>query len=326
MACLIFFYIFITNVLLSQYRKIQLCPVQYNEYRERVFTEQDRQKLLMYKKVKTMILISRPLNTIQLYFRYIGISIRSQLQYRASFVMMSIGHFLITGIEIFGIWALFDRFGSLRGWRLPEVGLFYGMINIAFAIAEAVGRGFGIFARMVKSGDFDRLLLRPRSTAFQVAAQELQLFRIGRLSQGLIVLIWAGTALDVHWNIARICLTVFAILGGVSLFYGLFVLQATLAFWSTETLELMNTVTYGGTETAQYPLAIYKRWFQRFFTFIVPLACVNYFPVLAISGKSDPLGSPVWFQWFSPTVGIIFLFLSLQVWKVGVRHYRSTGS
>jgi ABC-2 type transport system permease protein len=248
------------------------------------------------------------------------------MQYRASFIMLAIGHFFVTGIEILGIWALFDRFGSLRGWSLAEVALFYGMINIAFAIAEAVGRGFDHFQNMIKSGDFDRLLLRPRSTALQVAAQELQLLRIGRFTQGLIVLIWAGIALDVQWNIARIGLAVFAIVGGASLFYGLFVLQATLAFWTIETLEIMNTVTYGGTETSQYPLAIYRKWFRKFFMFIIPLACVNYFPALAIIDKSDPLGSPVWFQWISPAVGILFLLLSLQVWKIGVRHYRSTGS
>ena len=107
-----------------------------------------------------MFLSFSPLNAIRLYFRYLGISIRSQMQYRASFVMMSLGHFLTTGIEIFGIWALFDRFGSLRGWRLPEVALFYGMINIAFAIAEAIGRGFDVFSRMVKSGDFDQFICR----------------------------------------------------------------------------------------------------------------------------------------------------------------------
>jgi len=39
----------------------------------------------------------------------------------------------------------------------------------------------------------------------------------------------------------------------------------------------------------QYPLAVYQRWFQRFFIYIIPLACVNYFPVLVILGRDDPL-------------------------------------
>jgi len=266
-------------------------------------------------------------NALQIYFKYIGISIRGQMQYRASFILTTIGSFLTTCVEFLAIWALFDRFKSLQGWRLEEVALFYGLVHVAFALAEGVGRGFDIFPGMVKSGNFDRLLLRPRSTALQVAAQELQLMRIGRLLQGLVVLLWATSALNVEWTIARVGLTMFTITGGVCLFIGLFIIQATLAFWTTESLEVMNTMTYGGNETAQYPLSIYRPWFRKFFTFIVPLACVSYFPALAILGRTDAaIGSPTWFQWTAPMIGIIFLIVCLQIWEFGVRHYRSTGS
>ena len=37
----------------------------------------------------------------RLYIRYLGISIRSQMQYRASFVMLTFGHFFITFLKIF---------------------------------------------------------------------------------------------------------------------------------------------------------------------------------------------------------------------------------
>ena len=151
--------------------------------------------------------------------------------------------------------------------------------------------------------------------------------RVGRLAQAVIVLVWAAGALDVPWSIARMALTVFAIFGGACLFYGLFVLQATLAFWTTETLELANTVTYGGTEAGQFPLSIYRPWFRKFFTFVVPLASVSYFPALAILGRDDPVvGSPAWFRCAAPLIGVTFLIVSLQIWRLGTRHYRSTGS
>jgi len=267
------------------------------------------------------------MTAVQLYFRYIGISIRSQMQYRASFVFMTIGHFLNTGVEVIGIWALFDRFKSLGSWNLPDIALLYGMISLAFALAESTARGFDSFSFKVRTGDFDRLLLRPRSTAFQVAAQELQLMRAGRFIQGLIVLLWAAFVLNVTWNPARISLTLFAILGGACLFYGLFIIQATLSFWTVETLELMNTVTYGGTEAGQYPLPIYRPWFRKFFTVVVPLACVTYFPSLAILDRSDTLlHSPVWFHYAAPAIGILFMITALRIWRFGVLHYHSTGS
>ncbi len=128
----------------------------------------------------------------------------------------------------------------------------------------------------------------------------------------------------VPWQIA---LTAFAVAGGACVFYALFVISATIAFWTTESLELMNTVTYGGTEAAQYPISIYKPWFQKLFIFFVPLACVTYFPALAILNRPDAaLNSPVWFQRLAPLVGVVFLWMSFRFWKIGVRKYRSTGS
>jgi len=99
--------------------------------------------------------------------------------------MMSVGNLAITAIEFLGIWALFSRFGSLGEWTLPEVALFYGMVHMAFAISEAAARGFDILHRQVRSGDFDRILLRPRSTVLQVMGLEFQLLRVGRFTQGL---------------------------------------------------------------------------------------------------------------------------------------------
>ena len=263
---------------------------------------------------------------IRLFFKYIAISIRSQKKDKTSFILKATCHFFVTFIEMVCILLLFQRFGSLLDWSLQEVAFLYGHINISFAITESIGRGFDLFSEQIKKGLFDRILLRPRGSAFQVAASEVQLLRIGRFSQGLVVLIWAAVTGSIRWSIQKIFLLLFGIFSGAALFYGLFIIQATMSFWSTETLELMNIVTYGGNETAQYPIALYKKWFQRFFTYIIPLACVNYFPMLAVFEKKCPLGSPLWFQWISPVFGFIFLVLCMQVWKFGVKHYQSTGS
>ena len=63
------------------------------------------------------------------------------------------------------------------------------------------------------------------------------------------------------------------------------VIQGALSFWTTESLEVMNLLTYGGVQAAQFPLGIYEKWFQNFLIFVVPIACVAYFPVLSILGR-----------------------------------------
>jgi ABC-2 type transport system permease protein len=266
------------------------------------------------------------LNAFKLYLRFAGMNIRGQMQYRASFIMLTLGSFLVTFIEFLGIAVLFTRFGVLKGWSLGEVGICYALVSICFGFSEAFGRGFDMFAYQVINGEFDRTLLRPRSTSLQVLGHDFQLMRFGRLLQGAVVLTWASIDTGIAWDPARVALLVFAIAGGIAVFIGLLIMQAAMCFWSTQSLEVMNSFTYGGIEATQWPLPIYRRWFANFFIFIVPLACVTYFPMLAIAGKPDVLGFPSWFRWTSPLAGALFLGISLLVWRYGVRHYRSTGS
>jgi ABC-2 type transport system permease protein len=267
------------------------------------------------------------MNALQLYLRYVLISLRSQMQYRVSFLLQSFAQFLITGSEFLGLAAVFQRFGQIRGWTLPEVGLFYGIISLAFAFAEAIPRGFDVFGRFVQTGDFDRVLLRPRAAALQILGQEFQLMRVGRLTQGLIVLVWSTRVLHLHWTIPKTALLLASIAGGACLFSGLIVLQATLCFWTVDSIEILNCTTYGGVEAAQFPLSIYRPWFRHIFVFLIPLATINYLPAHAILGRAETtIGAPLWTQYASPVVGVVFLALTLQVWRFGVRHYRSTGS
>lgn len=263
---------------------------------------------------------------LRLYLRYTAISIRSQMQYRASFLLMLIGQLLVTGTEFLAIWALFARFGSLRGYTLPQIALFYGVMIVGFGLAESFARGFDVFPRMIRAGDFDRLLLRPLSTPFQLAAQELQLMRAGRYVQALAVLGWACGSLGLLSCPSRLVLVGLMTLGCWALFYGLIVLQATLSFWTVDGIELMNSLTFGGTEVGQFPITIYRPWFRELFTFVVPIACVNVIPSRALFGRAA-LGAPALAGCYAaPLVGFAFLALALRAWRFGERHYCSTGS
>jgi ABC-2 type transport system permease protein len=265
-------------------------------------------------------------DAVRLYFKLVVIHLKSQMQYRASFLMMMAGNLLVSFIEFITIMVLFSRFDSLSGWSLAEVAMFYSLINVSFALSEAFGRGFDMFSLQVINGEFDRTLLRPRPTSFLVLSHDFQLMRFGRLVQGLVILVWASLNLGVAWNLLKIGLLIFSVCGGITVFTGLLIIQATMCFWSTQSLEVVNSFTYGGVEALQWPLPIFNRWFSRIFIFIIPLACVNYFPMLAVMDKSQGLHYPVWLPWISPLAGVLFLIVSLFIWSYGERHYRSTGS
>lgn len=267
------------------------------------------------------------MNGLRLYARYAAVSLRAQMLYPAAFLMVTGTQFLILVGIFAAMWALFDRFGMVRGWGFAEVALFFGLANLSFAFADMVARGFEAFGpEMIKTGDFDRLLLRPRATALQVLGHELRLTRLGRLAQGALALGFALSALPHALTVEHMLVLVTAVVGGAALFGGFLVLQATLSFWTVESLEIANTLTYGGVEASRYPLDIYQPWFARLLIGVVPLGCVIYYPGLYVLGRADPFGAPAWLLPLAPLSGFIFLGVSLAFWSFGVRRYRSTGS
>lgn len=267
------------------------------------------------------------MGSLPLFFRLVRASVGGQARYPASALLLTLGQFLGTGIEMVAVWALFHRFGSVQGWHIGEVALFYGLVNCMFAIADALGRGFDVLGtEFLRTGAFDRLLLRPRPLALQLMGHDFRISRLGRLLQGVAVLVFATHQAPIAWTPATVAVALFALAGGIALFLGILVLQGTLAFWTVESLEIANVLTYGGVQAAQYPLALYANWFRRVLTFVVPLACVAYYPALAILGKPDPLGAPAWMGALSPLAGFVFLAAAFGAWRLGLRRYSSTGS
>ena len=264
--------------------------------------------------------------TLRMAVRYAAANLRAEMQYRSSFLMESLGTLVSAAMNFLAIWALFGRFGSIGGWTLAEVALFYGVVHVVFAVAEAIGRGFDLFGPLIKEGALDRVLLRPRSTLLQVLGSSLAPKRIGRLLQGSVVLGWALSALDGGPALGDVGLLLWAFLGGVAAYFALLMLSAVLSFWTTETLELFAIVTRGGVETTQYPIPVFHRALRYLFLFVVPIGSVTYFPVVHVLGRPDPLGAPAAVAWLAPMAGFIFLSLTSVLWQLGVRRYTSTGS
>ena len=266
------------------------------------------------------------MNGTQLYFKLIAVCIRGQMQYRLSFFFQTLGQFLVTFSEFVVMWTLFQRFHQLGDWNFAEVAVFYGLVGVSFAIADSISTGFDRFGPMVRDGTFDRILLRPRSLILQIAGQDFTPKRIGRFIQAFVALIWGLSQLEVDLTVWRYGLIGAIVLSNVVVFVSLFLVQATISIWTIESLEAMNSLTYGGAEVARYPMTIYSEWVRKLFTYIVPLACCSYFPVVALLGQKDALGTGLAFQVCAPLLCIPFAVLCVQFWRFGVRHYTSTGS
>jgi ABC-2 type transport system permease protein len=261
-----------------------------------------------------------------IYRRMLGTRMRADWQYRTSFLLYLVGQTLLAATDFAAVVVVFSNVDQVAGWTGVEVAFLFGMSGLAFGIGDFLISPVEFCARHIKAGTFDQFLIRPVGAMWQLLGTEFALRRAGRAIQPAMVLVIALGLLDVGWTPAKALLVVVSIVCGTAIYGTLWVLTSCLAFWTTETQELANSVTYGGNEANRYPIDVLGRWLRRLMTFVVPLASVAYLPATWILDKPMPFGLPAAVAWSGPLVAVAMVALTRGVWGHAIRHYRSTGS
>ncbi|MFH8891300.1 ABC transporter permease [Streptomyces sp. NPDC054904] len=252
--------------------------------------------------------------------------IRSTMTYRTSFFLATFGNAAITLLDFAAIAIMFSHVDALGGFTLPEIALLYGSCSASLGLADLLLGNTDRIGSRIRDGSLDTMLVRPVPVLAQVAADRFALRRLGRIVQGLGVLTWAVSALDVDWTVGKVLLVPVMILAGAGIFGAVMVAGAAFQFAAGDAAEVQNSFTYGGCTMLQYPPTVFAKDLLRGVTFIVPLAFVNWLPALYVLGRPDPLGLPQWAAFVSPLVAFLVFLPASLAWRAGVRSYRSTGS
>ncbi|MFJ1894665.1 MULTISPECIES: ABC transporter permease [unclassified Streptomyces] len=269
---------------------------------------------------------SRMAEGVRAYGLIAAMWLRSTMAYRASFVMTAFGNFAATAFDFVAIMLMFSHVDVLGGYTLPEIALLYGAAGTAFGLADLVMGSMDRLGRRVRDGTLDTLLVRPVPVLAQVAADRFALRRLGRITQGVLVLGYALVTLDIDWTFARVLMVPLMLLSGAAIFGAVFVAGAAFQFFAQDASEVQNSFTYGGNTLLQYPPTVFAKDLVRGVTFVVPLAFVNWLPALYVLGRPYPLDLPDRVAFLPPVVAALCWVVAGLAWRAGLRAYRSTGS
>lgn len=265
---------------------------------------------------------------LRLYLRLVSMQVRSQMQYRVSFFLEALSTALLNGSYLLVVFLVLTRFEHIAGWTVGQVAFLAGMVEFSFGLMDMLFSGFdpGNFSAMVQQGSFDQLLLRPVNITLQVLGSKFMLRRLGRIFEGLVVIVIAVWLADITFTPGKLLYLPVVVASQVMAFGALFIAGSTLNFWTVQPVEAVNIVTYGGVELTSYPMSIYPVWVLRFFTYVIPFVFMNYYPALYILDKPDPLNFPPIAPFLAPLAAVLMLAVALLFWRFGIRHYQSTGS
>ena len=169
---------------------------------------------------------------MKLFFRYFLMELKSAMEYKLSFLLVALGQFIVSFSAFLGAAFLLQRFTSIKGYSMEMIMLCTASVLLQYTLAECLGRGFDNFPSLVKSGKFDRILLRPQNTMLQVMGSRFEFTRIGRLIQAVIFMAVGLNGANVAWSIGKIMTLIFMMIGGICLFIGIFIITAAFCFFT----------------------------------------------------------------------------------------------
>lgn len=258
---------------------------------------------------------------MKLYLNFIALNLKSQMQYKFSFFLATVGQFITAFTTFFGLYFIFSRVKAVDNFSYEQVLLCFAVVMMTFSLGEMFGGALAVFPSMLGNGEFDRALVRPRNVILQVLAPNIDFTRIGLLIQAVIVLCYAIPISGITWTWEKVLTFCLMIICGSVVFFGLFLLKAACSFFTVESVDFMNIFTYGARQFGRYPFSVYGDGVLTFLTFVIPLALFQYYPVLYLLDREQNRLFVL-----SPVISLLFLIPCFAFFRFGMSRYKSIGS
>lgn len=266
-------------------------------------------------------------NSIHLIAVYTKTIMKAWFQYKVDAVLRSLAVFLRESTGIIVIYFALLKFDTLNGWNLPEMLFLFSLLFLTYGIMILFFTGLRDFGRTIRTGGFDRFLLRPRGVLFQLIFVNADWFAaIGHGGLGLLLFLLSAGRVGIQWSVFNVVYYIFALVGGVLIQGAIFLLLAALNIYLLETGSLKEAFYWNMRKFAGYPISIFNKPIQICMIYVVPFAFVNYFPAQYLLRKPDMLQYPQIYLYLTPVVGGVLFLAAYLFWRYSLRHYKSSGN
>jgi ABC-2 type transport system permease protein len=263
---------------------------------------------------------------LRAYREYWRINFLTLLEYRANFVMWFVFTIVYHGVALGALWVTMRQFPSMNGWNFREMFFLYALWMAGHELHNTFFFTVVSVPDYVREGRFDRFLVRPLDTLFQVLTVPQQIVPDGLLLAA-ITLAFASVAANVRVDWIFVIFVPLVVIGGALIDLGISLAVATCSFWFIRVDTIRWVVMSLEQDFTRYPISIYSRGVRIVLTFVLPFAFMNYFPAAYFLQKADAgmyLNPAIGL--LTPAIGLAWVAASYAFWKTGLSHYQGTGS
>lgn len=262
---------------------------------------------------------------LRLYFKFVGIAIRSRMEYRSDFLIGLAGVIVNNLVNLSLVWVMIDRFRVLGRWAYWEIVMLYAVWLLGHCIYAVFFWHLITLEDDILHGRFDQYLIRPCSPLLQFLGREVNYYGVADAVFAITAFVLAYRNLGLGWSVGQWTFFGVTVLSGAMIETSIAWIIGTLAFWIGRSRTIFWVAMNFNFLNQQYPIDIFGQWFRIFVTGFLPVAFMNYYPLTQLLGKPNALGV-AGLGFLSPVVAVTLLTLGSLVWRKGLARYSSSGS
>jgi viologen exporter family transport system permease protein len=258
----------------------------------------------------------------RLFSLYFAQYAKVRLAYKGDFIIAFFSSMAATVLGFGFVLVLFTKIPKLQGWSFYEILFLYGFSLIPLGFFNVVSWNLYQFGDLyIIEGRFDRILLRPVDTLFQVLFEKFRLESLQEVATGILVVVISARKLHLTWRATDFVWFAVMVAAGTLIYLAVFLILTAVSFWFEDRVGIVppvfNMLTFG-----RYPLTIYNVFIQFLLSWIIPFGFASFYPTTHFLGRTTFEG----YFHLVPVVAVAFSLLAYLVWNRGVANYSSTGS
>ncbi|MCS7023216.1 MAG: ABC-2 family transporter protein [Bryobacteraceae bacterium] len=259
---------------------------------------------------------------VSLFWHYFLQYAKIRLEHRWDFFISVLTMTLATVFGLAVVYLIFGRTQAVAGWSFGELLFLYGFSLLPMSVFNVVSVNLYQFSdNYLIQGKFDRVLLRPVHSLFQILFEQLRLEALGDAVLGLAILSVAMPFLPRPLSGAAWLVLALGVVCGAMIYTAVFVVLTSVSFWVEDRVGIMPPV-YNFIQFGRYPLDIYNGFIRVLLSWIIPFGFATFYPAAAALRFEQY----VRYLWLLPVVTATSWFIALSTWNRGIRAYGSTGN
>jgi ABC-2 type transport system permease protein len=219
------------------------------------------------------------------FFRFTGallaMSLRSSMALRGAFLLQA--SFMAINNVIFFVfwWLLLHRVDQIRGWRISEMAVLFGVVAAGYGLAVTVAGGVRHLVRFVTDGVLDAWLTLPKPPLAYALLCRSQASGLGDLASGLLLL-WLSGAV----KLATIPVVAGAVVASAVVLVASGVAVASLSFWLGKMEGAARQAFEAIVTFSLYPEPLFGGLLRVVLFTLVPAGFVGYLPAEVVRNPS----------------------------------------